>query len=57
MQVKYAKLTNIPGGVFSLFNILLDFLLNYVQYFNRNVEGLMRLRIPEERLIAHFTDP
>ena len=31
MKPKYAKLTNISGEIFSLFNMLFDLLLNYVQ--------------------------
>ena len=31
MKSKYAKLTNISGGIFSLFNILLDYLMNHVE--------------------------
>ena len=40
MQPKYAKLTNISVGIFSLFNILLGFLIYYIQQFNINAEGL-----------------
>ena len=57
MKPKYAKLTSISGGIFSLFNILLGLPIHYVQEFNINVEGLMRRHIPEGFIITHFTDP